>query len=163
MPCCRELMGIAASGRRHLGTNNKAESTMASKQSKELVDLFKRMSGAIAADPRMSMGTCAPCWSMEGMQPGNLAVLTTSRLTQAALRPCGRSRKVVRRIASYCAPTEAVTSPDRCTHLGRCTRITRRKSVAGRSSSTTALRRKTGIRDLSMIWRKLINGCWASE
>jgi acetyl esterase/lipase len=29
---------------------------MASKQSKELVDLFKRMSGAIAADPRMSMG-----------------------------------------------------------------------------------------------------------
>jgi hypothetical protein len=28
---------------------------MASKQSKELVDLFKRMSGAIAADPQMSM------------------------------------------------------------------------------------------------------------
>src|SRR5258708_19718803 len=31
------------------------ESTMASKQSQELVDLFKRMSGAIAADPQMSM------------------------------------------------------------------------------------------------------------
>ena len=28
---------------------------MASKQSKKLVDLFKRMSGAIAADPQMSM------------------------------------------------------------------------------------------------------------
>jgi hypothetical protein len=28
---------------------------MASKQSKKLVDPFKRMSGAIAADPRMSM------------------------------------------------------------------------------------------------------------
>ena len=33
----------------------KQESTMASKQSKELVDLFKRMSGDIAADPQMSI------------------------------------------------------------------------------------------------------------
>ena len=32
---------------------------MASKQSKKLVDPFKRMSGAIAADPHMSMAEIA--------------------------------------------------------------------------------------------------------
>jgi hypothetical protein len=107
---------------------------VASRQSYELVDLFKRLSGAIAANPNMFLGEMGAVFEHLGDATAEPRGVDYIEVDAAGIAPCGRFRRIVPQIASCCVRTVVATFPDQCTRTGKCTRTMPRRLAAGRSS-----------------------------